>query len=225
MKAKLLAAAAAAFALATAGTAAASVVFSASHTTGLNDVHSSGTQTGTTVYGDLLTAADFFFTSSQGLATNGSGVAQINTDGVPPDTGFNSIDFGTVSGADFSAITFSLMPLNVKGPVLPVYVDFYVGLNGAFTLVQDNYSLGTGENKFSLIGNSGSVFDTVRLSMYADTSNTTTEGIDSLRQVSVGDLSLGGIPEPATWGMMIMGFGGIGAMVRRRRSHPALAAA
>ncbi len=26
------------------------------------------------------------------------------------------------------------------------------------------------------------------------------------------------VPEPATWGMMIMGFGGIGAMIRRRRT-------
>jgi len=29
------------------------------------------------------------------------------------------------------------------------------------------------------------------------------------------------IPEPATWAMMIMGFGGIGAMMRRRRFVPA----
>ncbi len=28
----------------------------------------------------------------------------------------------------------------------------------------------------------------------------------------------GGVPEPATWAMMIMGFGGVGAMMRRRRT-------
>ena len=28
----------------------------------------------------------------------------------------------------------------------------------------------------------------------------------------------GGAPEPATWGLMLMGFGGLGAMLRRRRS-------
>jgi len=32
-----------------------------------------------------------------------------------------------------------------------------------------------------------------------------------------GNFSAQGIPEPATWGLMIMGFGGIGAMVRNRR--------
>jgi len=27
----------------------------------------------------------------------------------------------------------------------------------------------------------------------------------------------GAVPEPATWGLMLMGFGGMGAMLRRRR--------
>ncbi|MBJ7413077.1 MAG: PEP-CTERM sorting domain-containing protein [Phenylobacterium sp.] len=35
--------------------------------------------------------------------------------------------------------------------------------------------------------------------------------------------SVGGVPEPATWAMMIMGFGGIGATLRRRRQTLATA--
>lgn len=31
-------------------------------------------------------------------------------------------------------------------------------------------------------------------------------------------LSLGNVPEPATWAMMLMGFGGMGAVLRRRRT-------
>ncbi|MGH6909562.1 MAG: PEPxxWA-CTERM sorting domain-containing protein [Phenylobacterium sp.] len=33
----------------------------------------------------------------------------------------------------------------------------------------------------------------------------------------------GPVPEPATWAMMILGFGGVGALLRRRRLQPAIA--
>lgn len=33
----------------------------------------------------------------------------------------------------------------------------------------------------------------------------------------------GGVPEPATWAMMLLGFGGLGAMMRRRRAQAAFA--
>ncbi len=33
----------------------------------------------------------------------------------------------------------------------------------------------------------------------------------------------GGVPEPATWAMMILGLGGAGAMLRRRRGAAVLA--
>jgi len=36
-------------------------------------------------------------------------------------------------------------------------------------------------------------------------------------------LTGGGVPEPATWAMMILGMGGIGVTLRRRRSALALA--
>jgi len=47
-----------------------------------------------------------------------------------------------------------------------------------------------------------------------------------LNDFTAGNLtgSFGGaIPEPASWALMIMGFGGIGAMVRRRKTSAALA--
>jgi hypothetical protein len=36
--------------------------------------------------------------------------------------------------------------------------------------------------------------------------------------IGVGSTAFGGTPEPATWGLMLVGFGGLGAMLRRRRS-------
>jgi hypothetical protein len=43
--------------------------------------------------------------------------------------------------------------------------------------------------------------------------------------VALYDTALpGGVPEPATWGLMLVGFGGLGAVLRRRRSQVALTA-
>jgi PEP-CTERM motif len=42
--------------------------------------------------------------------------------------------------------------------------------------------------------------------------------------VLLHSLSTTAVPEPATWAMMIMGFGGLGAMMRRRRAVIALTA-
>jgi len=41
----------------------------------------------------------------------------------------------------------------------------------------------------------------------------------------IGATLAGGVPEPATWGMMLVGFGGLGAMMRRRRAMTAVATA
>jgi hypothetical protein len=43
----------------------------------------------------------------------------------------------------------------------------------------------------------------------------------------IAQAAIGGVPEPATWAMLLLGFGGIGAMLRlaRRRQDIAAAAA
>jgi hypothetical protein len=40
----------------------------------------------------------------------------------------------------------------------------------------------------------------------------------SQNSFEIDNLAVQGVPEPATWGVMLMGFGGIGAMMRRRRA-------
>lgn len=62
-------------------------------------------------------------------------------------------------------------------------------------------------------GNSGS------LTAYAGT--TSVDNIGPL--IDNFSLSIGSVPEPATWLMMIMGFGGVGAVLRRRRATAAFA--
>jgi len=42
----------------------------------------------------------------------------------------------------------------------------------------------------------------------------------STMQVLTGQTVAGGVPEPAAWAMMLVGFGGLGAVLRRRRAQP-----
>jgi hypothetical protein len=42
---------------------------------------------------------------------------------------------------------------------------------------------------------------------------------------SVPITSVGGVPEPSTWAMMLLGFVGLGFMAYRRKAKPALMAA
>lgn len=56
---------------------------------------------------------------------------------------------------------------------------------------------------------------------FEQTAATTGAGDTGLDKVSIS----GAIPEPGAWAMMLVGFGGLGAVMRRRRSQAAFAAA
>ena len=50
-------------------------------------------------------------------------------------------------------------------------------------------------------------------------------GFKDAKQFSFDQVQLSAAPEPATWAMMLVGFGGLGAALRRARRRPASAAA
>lgn len=56
---------------------------------------------------------------------------------------------------------------------------------------------------------------------FEQTAATTGAGDTGLDKVSIS----AAVPEPDAWAMMLIGFGGLGAVMRRRRSHAAFAAA
>ena len=64
-------------------------------------------------------------------------------------------------------------------------------------------------------GNAIELPDDFALSMISDSS-----GFDYWNAAGANPFLSGGVPEPASWGLMILGFGGMGAALRRRR--PAL---
>jgi hypothetical protein len=87
---------------------------------------------------------------------------------------------------------------------------------------------GSGKAQFDLTPFAGKVVD-LRWSFYGDNGNqwggVTFDNIAVVGTAAVvqDPGPLPGVPEPATWAMMIGGFGAVGAALRRRRSGEALA--
>jgi hypothetical protein len=150
-----------------------------------------------------FTSSDTFDTDTGGEAV----VADGNGGGQDP---FNNLNlafehpWGQVTFS-FDGGTASVMTLVVNGTTT---FTGGVGGNCSFCVI------GNGETKFTITG------DVTPITTLAFTFD---PEVGSGRQFRVRDVGQTSVPEPGAWAMMIMGFGGIGAMVRRRRSTPALA--
>ena len=226
MKMKLLAATAAcAFSLAWAGAASAATVLVGGYTLetgvfgGQLGVHSDATDTGPVVSGFVnQEGSDVTFDAlgTGNLSINGSGEAIIDGDPllealkVTFEHSWSSVTFDFESPThqqdpNFDVSNFTLL---VNGTTL-----FSVGAvpSCTFCLVAN------GSNKF-IITAGDSVAGISTLEYHFDPA---IQQAKQFRVLGVGPV----IPEPATWAMMIMGFGGIGAMLRHRRHRLAAASA
>jgi hypothetical protein len=215
--ATLLAGASAIALLVSAGSAGAAVILTAGQIGGTG-VHSDPGLVAQTVTGaagsDVVTLST---TGSVFLHTSGGGESDFNA--------VNSTDTGSLFltnlSVDFTymydAVTFNLSPPTGGGSATS---NMTVSVNGgAFTFIVPNAlitdPLGNGENKFILSATGGDAIHTLDF--------TFDPGVDHIQQIRVGDI-VGSVPEPATWAMMILGFGGVGGLLRRGREQRALAA-
>jgi hypothetical protein len=121
-----------------------------------------------------------------------------------------SLDAATIfltGGGTFAEAEFNLFNA-LEGTTL---VDILI--NGS---VFGQYSVANGENFFGFLAAPGTGFTSIGF----DTNGT---GVVDLRQVRIGLAnSVPAIPEPGTWAMMLLGFGGIGFAMRRNRRATAL---
>jgi hypothetical protein len=60
------------------------------------------------------------------------------------------------------------------------------------------------------------------VSTNGDTTTSSGNGVNLIVYAGDSTPTPGGVPEPATWTMIIAGFGGLGAMLRRRRALVAI---
>lgn len=138
--------------------------------------------------------------SSTGAAFGGLPASQLAVDLTDPALAFTSTEFRIFVGGG-TATTATLTFLDTAGQTFSSTFDILP--NGFFNALATN---GETIDKFSF---------------------TTNGTFQDVRQVRIGGVqSLAGlVPEPMSWALMIFGFGGVGVIVRRRRSWESLAQA
>jgi len=155
--------------------------------------------TGTTVTGTLNNAPGIVsFTSIEDLINNANGQARVGAvDGVLNNPITIALNGGIINALELDInaltngnVTFSFTGGNSNGVVTG---PFDIGKNGS--------------NFFNAFNGS---FSSVTLS-FGDGGT-----VQDIRQVRMTTGALAGVPEPATWALMIMGFGAVAGAMRRR---------
>jgi hypothetical protein len=92
----------------------------------------------------------------------------------------------------------------------------FAAFNGARNVVLTGGFL-TGANTFRLLVNDTN-FGVLGTLVNGPGGPSSTTSYSLAAQLTYDEAPVGGVPEPATWALMIMGFGTAGAMLRRRRT-------
>ena len=157
-----------------------------------------GSAVGNPITGVLNDApsVNVIFSSTESLTgTLSNGQARIaGTDGT-----LTTLTFGLASGFTFSEVEFNINSL-VNGSAL---VTFQSG--------GQTFSYDIGQNGQNYLGAFGAPITSVTIT--ASPANI----IGDVRQIRLGGIAVAPIPEPATWALMIGGFGLVGGAMRRSR--------
>jgi len=116
----------------------------------------------------------------------------------------NQLTFTLLSGS-FTAAEFNLL----SGDPTSFDVVLTALGGGTATIHVDNAN---GSNIFDIIAGAGESYTS------ASFSTTSPAGFTTFKQLRLV-LAPGGVPEPSTWAMMLLGFGGIGFAMRRSRKQ------
>lgn len=150
-----------------------------------------------------------YFDPANGYVPAGYGNAAGTSVAVGPGVEFGFLDGANQDTADFTATSLTITDLSFSS-ASPFYMTFTSDTAGFF----DNLVVGldTFGSTYSVNGNTFSFMSPGTNSPGTQTATFTFGG-------------RGAVPEPATWAMMLIGFGAVGASMRRRKTTRVLQAA
>ena len=157
---------------------------------------------GTTTGGiQVLFTAPELLNAANGLATVSA------SDGV-----LGTFKFELLNGATFTSASFNLdAPTGTNNDAFTSAITFGFSDGTSHTL-----ALGSGgAYQFGVLDGEGIT------SITFASAGAPARGIGAFKQLKFGGLMASAVPEPGTWAMMLIGFGAIGASMRRRRSNVA----
>ena len=142
-------------------------------------------------------------TEALGLNIEANGQATITA----ADNRLNNITFNLNSGS-YSRAEFNLNDID--------NTDFFVMITSLFNGVVSQTSQTfnakmNGSNRFGVEALNGATLTGLTI--------TSSNGFGSLTQLRIAPGTFGAVPEPSTWALMLVGFGAIGASMRRRRAR------
>jgi hypothetical protein len=204
--------------------AAATVTITSSVCASCENVHLVPTDDGApgsmVAYGDVQSGAvDVTFTGIENIVTGqGNGLPWVTG----ADGSITYLDVAVQPGYAFTLAGFNLNDLPGNG-------DWFVrvsAFDGA-TLKASTVFGESNNTKFKIAATGGDVLTHFQIQLVTDIGGLTPVALngatvlDGVGQVRIDDVGAVAVPEPATWAMMIMGFGGVGSLLRRRRTAPA----
>jgi hypothetical protein len=140
------------------------------------------------------------FTSTTDALDLENGAATVSTN---DGSGFGQLTFKLLGGFGFSQADFGILQATDDITLHFILSD---GTTQDITIPKP-----TGNEPFGIQASAGTFITQVDI-------NTTAGSYNTFKQLKLGGFSPGAVPEPATWAMMLLGFGGIGMAMRRRRT-------
>jgi hypothetical protein len=221
---------AASLSFAPAASALASVFVTSATDVGVVKVFGSGgSQVSNTVTGVVDGTSNVVnFSSSTLLSLDGAGYAQISgvtLDGFKPngDPKYKAADYSNFNIAlanpllGFTAIEFNGQ---TKGTI---YADITANLAGGGSVLLSDVLFNNGENNYRIYSTGSDIITSLNFLGFTTTGGSTPSPWTQFKQVDIAAVTIpvtppvSGVPEPATWAMLIVGFGAIGAALRSRR--------